>query len=1107
MSHFIKSQIVQAGAGTGKTTRLKDEVFRTLQSFKAKRDRYPRLIICTFTRKATQELKRRLFEKASLSQEEGLISHISSPSLFISTIHGILSLFLKQHGQYDFGLSTPSSTAEEKERRIADQTAEELLFGNHFPLLEEILFPVLRSALMFYAKHKLIDPRLRLFSEKELKGIEEKDQKLCSDRTPARGGEPDFAGFIEERRKEDPLCFEAEAFGRIFSDFELLAQEFSKKFRERKKRDGVMTMEDIELLSLDLLNRKPETGRHFAADWDHWFIDEYQDTSRAQEQIIQKITGFKNVFCVGDPKQSIYLFRGADPEVFNRRVRECLEPAQTLKTNYRSQSGLIYFFNDFFPEEKGFLPLNPPEKTDTEKGDAPLPGPDTFPKSKNKSKVTPDGKSARTGDSVQGGRTKAPSQNAGKKPSVFFIYYDGDRTFFEAVHAQIQKFLNQGSAPGSIAVLGRKNEPLSRLARFLKTKNIPVRLSSRRGLSRQRLILDALFFLKFLINPHDDENFLSLCRTPYFRVSDEELVRWCQSRKEESGSLSLWSFVQEHAPSCETAQTLKIYSDLKREKGIYHTFERGLFERGFMDLTQFQDPSGLVEAYLWNLLTKVHSARKAMEHPLTLFYSLMEEEEGADSFQEETGLKEDLGFVRLMTIHSAKGLQFKNVIVFDLSKNIRFQASREECIFDPEQGRMAFSVPLNGRDQKKIRCYGQQRLAEKKESQEMRETDRLLYVALTRAEETVTLMVPFKPPTHSWFKRFEFFRRLQDPLQGKSGEKKKKSTEEGKGSGKKEPARPESFRHSETKTEGQNRPDKSPGCEKTVDDNDDNLPVRTGLHYVRDKYCFSVECNPIAEASSRVKFSPKPLLRPLPDKPAVPLLRKTAGDFVKDMSENGEKRLDETPPTKENGKGGGPSPESQGNKLPLDSNTPRTQTLVPSHRTNIFLKTELGRFLHDCLKLLSFHPLDTLENKISNSGFSEKERERLKSALRWTAGLKDPDIPFFLKTGFAEQPFQLKESSLILHGRIDLWGRKDGIIHVFDYKSASVPSPAVWNQLAFYSYALEKIHRPERIIMCAIYPLAQKVERRLYSGEHRDRMAFWISRQTEPSRSDPKILL
>lgn len=93
----LNNIIVRAGAGAGKTTRLTQTVLDVAQGFKKKHARWPRVVVTTFTRKATQELRERLVTVTCRDQSQELLQYVSSPSqVFISTIHGVLNLFLKQ---------------------------------------------------------------------------------------------------------------------------------------------------------------------------------------------------------------------------------------------------------------------------------------------------------------------------------------------------------------------------------------------------------------------------------------------------------------------------------------------------------------------------------------------------------------------------------------------------------------------------------------------------------------------------------------------------------------------------------------------------------------------------------------------------------------------------------------------------------------------------------------------------------------------------------------------------------------------------------------------------------------------------------------------------
>ncbi|MCB0392891.1 MAG: UvrD-helicase domain-containing protein, partial [Bdellovibrionales bacterium] len=132
-----------------------------------------------------------------------------------------------------------------------------------------------------------------------------------------------------------------------------------------KQKLGQLEMKDLEYISIQALRDFPEVGAAFASEWDYWLIDEFQDTSPAQVELLHQLIGKKPVFFVGDPQQSIYLFRGARSEVFAEEENSILQRSgqlSELKKNYRSQPELLLFFNDFFKQfDQKFLEMEPRE--------------------------------------------------------------------------------------------------------------------------------------------------------------------------------------------------------------------------------------------------------------------------------------------------------------------------------------------------------------------------------------------------------------------------------------------------------------------------------------------------------------------------------------------------------------------------------------------------------------------------------------------------------------------------------------------------------------------------------------------------------------------------
>ena len=108
---------IRAGAGAGKTTRLISTFIDFLQKFKLHNNKFPKVVLTTFTRKSTQEIKERLLVKALELNDQDLFAYINKKSfVHISTIHGVLGLFLNQY-QDDVGLSSDFKVLDKEQIR------------------------------------------------------------------------------------------------------------------------------------------------------------------------------------------------------------------------------------------------------------------------------------------------------------------------------------------------------------------------------------------------------------------------------------------------------------------------------------------------------------------------------------------------------------------------------------------------------------------------------------------------------------------------------------------------------------------------------------------------------------------------------------------------------------------------------------------------------------------------------------------------------------------------------------------------------------------------------------------------------------------------------
>ena len=1058
MPELLKNFLIKAGAGTGKTEMLTKYVYKVFNNFTSIKGREPKLIVCTFTKKASQELKERLFKKAlqevkNIFPEDqqvkapSFLNYLQSSLLQVSTIDGILNRFLKKQGSFinlnlDFEISYS-----QVDKELFDSLAEEFIYDKYFSLLQKFDYDFLRDVFLSYFNNKLKYKNIFFYDELDFKDFR-RDRDMILSLIEVKNSFDLFfkknpsLKFLESQNlkslvKEEEK-FSIENFVPVFKELKKVGEELFPLFLEKKKNSSVLKIEDLLLFSYHLLNEKPSAIKAFSEQWDYWFIDEYQDTSWLQEQVIQKLTKFKNVFCVGDPGQSIYSFRGADPQVFYRREMEDKGVVETLQTNRRSSSQLISFYNDFF-EKEPFIKF----------------------KAFDSKKIS----------SI--------------KPYLSFFTYNKQgeeykKSAFKSLYYHIESLKTQGIDYGKIAVLSSRNEDLSLVADYLRDKNLPVILDSARKFSKNRVVLDSLFLLKFLINPCDDVNLKALLRTPYFRLKDQELAdrsyEYNLHKKElanknyqydsQSDYLSFWSFIKDKYKKNLFVKQLTSYLDNQKKFGLFESFKQALFDSALMDLSYWQDPTSFSMANIWKLLNLLYN-KKFSE--LKLFYELLEqeEEEGKGEHLKSARPFEQNSSISLMTIHKSKGLEFEHVILLDFSMNeSALQTGRkieEKVVFDKNRNKMAFAVPIGGREKKKLRAYGHEIYNKSQSQVTISEKHRLYYVAMTRAKDSLAVFIPHgtQAKKNSWLKGVDYFHKIEGLLQE---DKASKIWELNSG---------------------------------VYKEKDYNLTVRDCNVFNKD-YQLMTDLSTKDKAILQVsKKNPDSLNYFVSSQQLAPSNKSSkCPEVLSKLSSEmqvvtGVERLSSKINKEINRLKSDYSSKDFIQFITQNESQEKSKTSFTKTK-NILFKSSLGTQLHFFLQKLFYLPLEKLDALINTSPFLSKEnQEKIKKALVYIEELKEPNISSCFKAGFSEWPFKIQIEGIILKGQIDLWSWSGKEIYLFDYKSSF--SKNVKDQLIFYSWILDQMYQPKAIWMYECYPLEEKINKTLYQTEHKELFASWLS--------------
>ncbi|MBL7543900.1 MAG: UvrD-helicase domain-containing protein [Bdellovibrionaceae bacterium] len=772
-SPVSKNILIRAGAGAGKTTRLIEEVYGYFLAHKSSKSIWPRVVLTTFSNKATQEINERLLKKAIETNDVDFFSFINSKAhLLVSTIHGVLHQFISKN-QSEFGLTKDFKVANDadisrRQQKIfrsmvhADSHAALLLdmFSlselyslvtnyRYFKLTEGVLQPFsvtafrdylnqqredilseFRQSYIVLIQSKLTDswsnaiqnfPRLEQDNLQNLQELVYWEETLARLPVVAKKAEADLvlaqAGFVSAVKKlrEFKLRNYHEDFLSTFQFLQLSFQELADRYLIQVEKDRRQTQEisisDIETLCFQILSEKSFLFDEYSKNWDFWMIDEFQDTSPIQISLLNGLIGQSRVFFVGDPQQSIYYFRGSDSRVFEGKMGELRTTGhvEVLDNNYRSHLGVLSFINEFFSRQYSQFQKMIPTK---------------------------------------------PAVNLDQDVRVFEMT---EKSEFSVLTArQIAKFI--ADAPDTkledIVILSRTNRDLENLAIELEALGVPHYVHSQGQFFKQREVLDVMFFVRFLIRPDDASNLAYLLRSPAIGMVSDEIKRVL---KDFISWQALLAGRDLHSPKVSSdIQKLDGYLKKCHEIGLVETAQLFWVNEGAFVLNYVVDSSGKKESNIWKFFYWLRrQLTNGMDNFLLQMESILDPNKNDEYEESETQAIIEPKKIQMMTIHASKGLQFAHVIVIGLHNSSRTR-TRWSLDVDPETKEYSIFIKNKAKDDK-IRSpihWRQWAIQKERESEEF---ERLLYVALTRAKQKISLFTGRKFSETTWSQQLSDF--------------------------------------------------------------------------------------------------------------------------------------------------------------------------------------------------------------------------------------------------------------------------------------------------------------------------------------------------------------
>jgi len=751
---------VSAGAGTGKTTVLVERFVRAVCDEGLDVDS---VLVITYTRKAAGELRARI--RAALRERDRPDLARALDGAWISTIHGFCARLLRTH-PFAVGIDPRfRELADEQGAVVRGESFERALAGfcatrdperlrllatygaNGLRRMLTGVYETLRSAgrplvlelgerpsveerleqLRAAAQALLDEPKataLQLAAARAAVDVGSNPERLLDlgDISPAgeRG-----APLRDARKRLEQAALE-ELAARDKDLLQELLDLFAGEYASAKERESALDFEDLQLVARDLLRDDEQIRETEQLRFRALMVDEFQDTNALQCELIDLLRpwpsvtppdvaaaaalspleprpddGGKDVFFVGDEFQSIYGFRHADVAVFRER-REAAAQRLPLTRNYRSRPEVLAAVNHLFREEFG-------------DGYQPLAASGEFP------------------DPVFG------------HPVELLVTdkraHRGDWRATEArtIARRVRELVDTGAATaGEIVLLFAAGTDAELYERHLREVGLPTYRATGRGYFGQQQVVDLLSYLRLLHNRYDDEALATVLASPFVGVSNDALVLV----RRHAGRRPLYTGLERSLPPDLAQDDERLVRAFKqRYERLAAASVRVSLER-ICELVVSDHDYDLAVLARWDGKRRYANLRKLMRLARSYeelrgpdiegFVRHVRAQQAVGAAQlEAVSEEEGADAVRLLTIHAAKGLEFKVVIVADAGRDTSGPPSGDE-ILALSDGRFGFRVvhPTLG-DRRPVFDYDDVREAEK--AADRAERLRLYYVAMTRA--------------------------------------------------------------------------------------------------------------------------------------------------------------------------------------------------------------------------------------------------------------------------------------------------------------------------------------------------------------------------------------
>ncbi|HLA42117.1 MAG TPA: 3'-5' exonuclease, partial [Aggregatilineales bacterium] len=517
----------------------------------------------------------------------------------------------------------------------------------------------------------------------------------------------------------------------------------SDHYKSLKDERSVLDFDDLETLTYTLLRDDVQVAKRYSGgEFQHVMVDEFQDTNERQRAIVYHLCGVREneappgrLFVVGDPKQSIYAFRGADVSVFNEVRHDITHRMQgedlPLSESFRTHHRLVDCFNVLFSRVliggAGYEVVFDKAMTAFRAAES------YYHHQKPVELIVLE----KTGDSEQDrveNRRRWEAYEIALRIHAMIEQkiqiYDKEKQEYRAIQY------------GDVAILLRVLTNAVVYEEVFKALNLPYVTIAGRGYYDRQEVWDMLNLLRALHNPSDNLALASVLRSPMFGLSDDALFALRLLRDDDGKRLLLWDAIDidipgdifpagDRAPLEFARECLHRLAGLAGRVTVEELLEAALDETAYDAILTALPDGNRRRGNLDKLLQKARSSGRVSLNEFMLYVG---ELTGIEPREGEAVIDQS-GAVQIMSVHKSKGLEFPVVVLANADWTPRNYIT-SPLLMDSEIGAACF---LRDSDDQKIETFAYQeakRLALRRDAAEHK---RLFYVGATRAQDYLIL--------------------------------------------------------------------------------------------------------------------------------------------------------------------------------------------------------------------------------------------------------------------------------------------------------------------------------------------------------------------------------